>query len=380
MTYYFVNLVIKSDQNENVKYLKLIIIFMSISVGLMGRFLKEAPLKEATSTLKLLHVAFQDSSLHKDASKIDIGFAAETTLNQLKSSKKISERQVLEIKMDCKKLLITMTDKLLKKGPVHHQLVRSMQCLDPRRMAVSKELCVPQMRKMLHTLVGAKHVEEKVCDNILREFSEFCDSAALQANFREFDPKTDRVDNLLYETMGSKPSFSSVWDVVKVLLVLSHGQASVERGFSINKEMIVENQKEKSLVAQRLIVDHVRSVGGINKVEITKELLLSAAGARQKYHGYLDEEKRKKERQGIDMKRKALTDELDDLKKKRARMETDISALQKSADEYAEKAEATGKLTFITKSNSFRRTAKEKKVSLLEIEKQIDAKLTEMKN
>ncbi|KAK0151781.1 hypothetical protein N1851_006845 [Merluccius polli] len=347
--------------------------------GLMGRFLKEKPLKEATSTLKLLHVAFQDSSLHKDASKIDIGFAAETTLNKLKSSKKISERQVLEIKMDCKKFLITMTDKLLKTGPVHHQLVRSMQCLDPRRMAVSKELCVPQMRKMLHTLVGAKHVEESVCDNILREFSEFCDSAALQANFREFDPKTDRVDNLLYETMGSKPSFSSVWDVVKVLLVLSHGQASVERGFSINKEMIVENQKEKSLVAQRLIVDHVRSVGGINKVEITKELLLSAAGARQKYHGYLDEEKRKKERQGIDMKRKALTDELDDLKKKRARMETDISALQKSADEYAEKAEATGKLTFITESNSFRRTAKEKKVSLLEIEKQIDAKLTEMR-
>ena len=352
---------------------------MSIFEGLMGRFLKENTLREATSTLKLLHVAFQDSSLHKDSSKIDIGFAAETTLNQLKSSKKISERQVLEIKMDCKKLLINLTEKLLKKGPVHHQLVRSMQCLDPRRMAVSKDLCVPQMRRMLHTLVEAKHVDESVCDDILREFSEFCDSTALQANFREFDPKTDRVDTLLFETMGSKPSFSRVWDVVKVLLVLSHGQASVERGFSINKEMIVENQKEMSLVAQRLIVDHVRSVGGVNKVEISKELLLSAARARQKYHGYLDEEKRKKERQGIDLKRKALTDELDDLKKKRARMETDISALQKSADEYAEKAEATGQLTFITKSNSFRRTQKEKKVALLEIEKQIDAKVTEMK-
>ncbi|XP_034454830.1 uncharacterized protein LOC117769800 [Hippoglossus hippoglossus] len=135
--------------------------------GLMGRFLKEKPLREATSTLKLLHVAFQDSSLHKDASKIDIGFAAETTLNQLKSSKKISERQVLEIKMDCKKLLITLTEKLLKKGPVHHQLVRSMQCLDPRRMAVSKELCVPQMRRMLHTLVEAKHVDESACNDIL---------------------------------------------------------------------------------------------------------------------------------------------------------------------------------------------------------------------
>lgn len=342
----------------------------------MGRFLKEKRLEEATSTLKLLHVPYQDSSLHKDCSKIDIGFAAETTLTQLKSSQKISDRQRLEIKMDCKKFLITLLDKLLKKAPVHHMLVRSMQCLDPRRMAGSKELCVTQMRRMLHILVEAKHVNEAVCDDILREF---CDLAALQVKFREFDPKTARVDTLLYETMGTKPSLSRVWNVVKLLLVLSHGQASVERGFSINKELIVENQRERSLVARRLIVDHVRSVGGVTKVEITKELLLSAAGARQKYYGYLDEEKRKKEQQAVDLKRKAFTDELEDLKKKRARMEADICALEKSADEYAEKAESSGNLTFISKSNSFRRTAKEKKESLLKIEKQIDEKLSEMK-
>lgn len=212
--------------------------------------------------------------------------------------------------MDCKKLLITLLQKLLKKAPVHHTLVRSMQCLDPRRMAECKELCASQMKRMLYILVEAKHVEKAVCDDILREFREFCDLAALQAIFRDFDPKTDRVDTLLYETMGTKPSFSRVWDVVKILLVLSHGQASVERAFSINKELAVVNQKERSLVAHRLIVDHVRSVGGIAKVAITKELLLSAAGARQKYYCYLDEEKRKKEQQAVDLKRKALTDEL----------------------------------------------------------------------
>jgi len=110
--------------------------------------------------------------------------------------------------MECKELLITLTEKLLKKGPVHHRLVRSMQCLEPRRMAMSKELCVPQMRSILHTLVEAKHVDESVCDDILREFGEFCDSTALQANFREFELKSNRVDTLLHETMGSNPSFS----------------------------------------------------------------------------------------------------------------------------------------------------------------------------
>ncbi|KAJ4934609.1 hypothetical protein JOQ06_007395 [Pogonophryne albipinna] len=246
--------------------------------------------------------------------------------------------------MECKTFLIKLLEKLQNKAPVNQQLMRSMQCLDPRYMAESKEVCLAQMKRILHHLVGANHVEESVCDDILREFSEFCDFAALQANFREFEPITDRVDTLLHSTMGANKAFSKVWHVVKMLLVLSHGQASVERGFSINKELIVENQKVASLVAQRLIVCHIRSVGGVTNVQLTKELLNSVSGARQ-----------------------------------RARVQNDIGELEKSADEYADKAESSGKLTFITKSNSLRRTAKEKKASLQDIEKEIDEKPPEMK-
>lgn len=57
------------------------------------------------------------------------------------------------------------------------------------------------------------------------------------------------------------------------------------RGFSI-KELTLENQKERSLVDERLIVGHVRTAGGITKVEITKEL---AARVRQKDLDYMDE-------------------------------------------------------------------------------------------
>lgn len=163
-----------------------------------------------------------------------------------------------------------------------------------------------------------------------------------------------------------------------MLLVLSHGQASVERGISINKEIIVENQKEHSLIAQRLIVGHVRSVGDVTKVSLTKELLMSVSSARQRYQSYLDDIKRANEKQKSVQKRKALGDELDELKRKKARIHQDITALEKSADEYAYKAENTGNITFITKSNSLRRTAKEKKVSLQDLDKEMDNKLLEM--
>jgi len=39
------------------------------------------------------------------------------------------------------------------------------------------------------------------------------------------------------------------------------------------------------------------------------------------------------------------------------------------ADEFAQKAEDTGKLVWITKSNSLRRTAKEKEMTCKDIEK-----------
>jgi hypothetical protein len=46
--------------------------------------------------------------------------------------------------------------------------------------------------------------------------------------------------------------------------------------------------------------------------------------------------------------------ELDDIKKWRKHLETDIVALVKSADEFSEKAETTRNLSFITKLNSQR--------------------------
>ena len=44
---------------------------------------------------------------------------------------------------------------------------------------------------------------------------------------------------------------------------------------------------------------------------------------------------------GIGQKRKLLNDEIDELKKKKRCLQTDIDSLTTSADEYAEKAEQT---------------------------------------
>ena len=51
----------------------------------------------------------------------------------------------------------------------------------------------------------------------------------------------------------------------------------------------------------------------------------------------------------------------------------------KSADEFAQKAEDTGKLVWITKSNSLRRTANDKEMTRINIENKIANVVGELK-
>ena len=57
-----------------------------------------------------------------------------------------------------------------------------------------------------------------------------------QDHFVNFNPVKSRVDILMHETMAGKDIYSELWNVVRMLLVLSHGQAAVERCISINKQ------------------------------------------------------------------------------------------------------------------------------------------------
>lgn len=56
------------------------------------------------------------------------------------------------------------------------------------------------------------------------------------------------------------------------ILVLIHGNADVERGFSVNSECLFENFRyvkiENFLIGQRIIYDSVLSVDSIPQIEI----------------------------------------------------------------------------------------------------------------
>lgn len=150
----------------------------------------------------------------------------------------------------------------------------------------------------------------------------------------------------------------------------------------MNKEVETCNLLDESLEALRLICGKVIGCGGILKVPLTKELLASAASATSHYRLYLENE-RKKESATQELKRKAAEKELEDLRNQRRVLSVVCDSLEVDADKFAEIAEGktgTKMAELITKSNSLRRRHKDKKAELLQVDKMIEEKATQLRH
>ena len=170
-------------------------------------------------------------------------------------------------------------------------------------------------------------------------------------------------------------------EVVKLVLVLSHGQVAVERGFSFNKKAEVENLKGHTLIAMWTVIDHVNSVDGIFNVEMSKPLLLSVKQSRRRYGLYLEEREKNKSEES-QAKKKASLQDIEELKRKKARVELDIANLHDLADglllkEETEKSQAH---KYLVQANSLRSNAKRKAEEVADIERELEQKLSRLKD
>ena len=263
--------------------------------GLCRRFLKESVLETATTSALLSKIDVTDKKGHVCNPKIDTGFSAAKALKDLGVAKKCSDLGRMTFRDDCKKALVASTQKLLLKSPIKYAMTRYLTCLDPRQMVSDSNGCVDNFKRVLHKLVDLHHVNEPDCDLIGWQFAAYMAEVVAQnhSEFKEFSPDADRLDTFFFKNMEGPLHFSKLWPVVKKLLVLSHGQATVERGFSINTQLVVENLKADSIVSQRTVYDAVSTAGGICDVPVTKSMLSYVQGARQRYFAHLEEQKKK---------------------------------------------------------------------------------------
>ena len=269
-----------------------------------------------------------------------------------------------------------MMKKMKEKSPATYPLVRMMTSLDPRRISKEdkKKDNVKKFTTCLSIMSESNWIREDEVDRIVSQCKHFLDAVVEEhhESFKNFKPEEERLDQLLsYHLQGVK-EYGELWHVVRQLLLLSHGQATIERGFSVNKEASSDNISQLSLVARRQIINHVRKVGGVKNVPITHGLIMSASSARKKYFQQLEDQRKEQEQAEVNRKRKAQEEKLSELKEKKRRIEKDIDHLIVEADRLAEQAEMKGALRLLTQSNALRSKSKEKKTELSRVTLELD--------
>ena len=136
-------------------------------------------------------------------------------------------------------------------------------------------------------------------------------NAPNREKFASFDKLYDAGDVFLSNFLHKIPKYKVIWKVCSIIFVLSHGQSAVERGFSINKELLVENLQEKSLVSQRMVYDHTNSNKiNIHEYELPSDLLKSCKLSNPRYNAALEETKKREKIGTVARKRKSINEDI----------------------------------------------------------------------
>ena len=189
-------------------------------------------MKQITTPIKLFknnfRKEFSETKYPKDASEVNVGFIGEQQLRNLNVHKKVFDLALLNIKRETKGFYIAIVKKLLEKSPLNYKLVRNAEWLNSLKLKEDRNVSVDQLTKCLEVLCNTGRIKADKCDEVISEFKSFMDEK--KEVIAEFEYET-RLDHFYHFHLATSQTYKNLWRVIKIVLLLSHGQASVERGF-----------------------------------------------------------------------------------------------------------------------------------------------------
>ena len=104
--------------------------------------------------------------------------------------------------------------------------------------------------KTCRQIVWGHWISPKAADLAKKDFDSLLKSVhtELKDTFLTFDLKKEPVHSFFAGIKPEWTSYKNRWKIFKLVFTLSQGQVSVERGFSINKELLVEKLQDLSFL------------------------------------------------------------------------------------------------------------------------------------
>ena len=223
---------------------------------------------------------------------IDVGFAAKKIITDLKSQDAIDSTAITEFRNNVFNFVEKTVGKIFKRFPIGSVVVRTSRVFDPKVMvSESVDSLKSNIKTLLSHLLKLNILTTPVCDNVLSEYSDVLSNELhiLNDEFRSFDRQKQRLDSFYFSILKAQ-KYKNLSVVLRIIFTLSHGQASVERGFSVNKSILGVNMKEQSIVARKIIRDHMLANNLVpHTIEITNKMIVMFKAARQMYNVYKEE-------------------------------------------------------------------------------------------
>lgn len=281
------------------------------SIG--SRFLREKAISGVKNCHELININPLDPAANKNIQNVDIGFGAKVACN------KVKDIFVLRFRNDCKCFLQHIFSKLTAKCPLKYRLVKGASCLSPDVME-SDVLRKSRINCALEVFVLKKQLVPSVADRIKKDYLLLCENPRVSSCLKTFDRRKHKLDKFLVDLLSNSKCENSkeLLNFIQKILVMFHGNAAVERGFSINKECLVENLTGPSLISQRCVYGAVTSAGGISEVLVSKEMILAVRNASAKRQEALAE--RRDEKKCEENRKKRVQEEIKELKIKKQKL------------------------------------------------------------
>ena len=263
----------------------------NVLLVLMKRFIKRTLMDKATTPQQPSKLDVSSKESLKEPKDGDAG----TEVKSFLSKASISANEKLLFQKEFRDFLVATVAKIFEKSPLRHKITRAVASIVPATMINARSISEKRMEILVQILFERKWLSAVVADKAKAQFSQLCSRASeewLQI-FTSFVWNKERLDIFYHKAIGSKEEFKEIWSVFQIVFSLSHGNARVESDFSVNADMLVENLKEESLIAQRRVYDSVVASGGVLNVNITSGMLTYARQSHSRYQECLKQKREK---------------------------------------------------------------------------------------
>ena len=266
-------------------------------------------------------------------------------------------------------MIVDLLQNLLQKSPLSSPIITKSTAINPLCIfSDPKDSLRSNIKTLLRHLLSLKIISSEVPE---RAFAQCTDEVYLK--FKEigvFDLKKEKLDKFLFHSPNLLLS-PEIQSIIKLVLVLSHGQASAERGFNINKSVNKVNISQDSIVTRKLIIDHMQEKNLTpSKIELSPSLIKSIKASRQRYSVYLDDQMKLKVEDDVDKQRDILNMELQEVTSKKDMLLNCCQSLDEEFAELIKKAEyeKDDMMNLVIKASSINRKCEEerKEISLLQ--------------